>query len=119
MRRPLEPGEPGLTVVEEETSILGRVLALAARRAAEPIDGGGPTRQDYEQELIRLRDQLAEERLEDHPMLIQQMTHVQALASRSRERALPIEVASPYFAHLRLRTAPKAGAGETRDSDVL
>jgi DNA helicase-2/ATP-dependent DNA helicase PcrA len=116
MRRALEPAEEGSTIVHEEVALLGRVLALAAQRAAAPLDPGGPTRQDYEAELLRLRDQISEERLEDLPMLIQQMTHVQALASRTRDRALPVEVSSPYFAHMRLRTQAR---GETRVSDVL
>ncbi len=116
MRRSLEPEEEGSTIVGEEVALLGRVLALAAHRASQPLDQGGPTRQDYEAELLRLRDQISEERLEDLPMLIQQMTHVQALASRTRERALPVEVSSPYFAHMRLRTQSR---GESRLSDVL
>ncbi len=115
MRRPLDPAEEGAAIVADEDAILARVLALAARRAAAPV-AEGPTRQDYEAELVRLRDQLAEERLEDHPMLIQQMTHVQALASRSRERALPVEVSSPYFAHLRLCIRER---DQPRTSDVL
>jgi DNA helicase-2/ATP-dependent DNA helicase PcrA len=115
LRRPLESPEEH-AIVEAETALLGKVLALAAKRAAQPLGDGGPTRQDYEAELIRLRDQLGEERLEDHPMLIQQMTHVQALAVRTRERALPIEVSSPYFAHMQLKTQTR---GEEKTSDVL
>ena len=116
MRRPIEPGEES-KIVEEESTILARVLALAARKASEPINGGGPSRQDYEKELLALRDQISEERLEDLPMLIQQMTHVQALANRTRDRALPIEVSSPYFAHMLMRTESRLG--EVRNSDVL
>src|SRR5436190_1546233 len=117
MRRALSQGEPGSAIVEDEVALLDRVLKLAAQRAAEPSTEGGPSRQDYEAELLKLRDQIAEERLEDHPVLVEHMTRIAALAGRSQTRALPVEVASPYFAHLRLKTREKGK--DERSSDVL
>ncbi len=115
MRRPLDPTEDATKIVTEEVELLGRVHTLAAQRASDPVETG-PTRQDYEAELIKLRDQIAEERVEDHPILVEHMTRIAALASRTRERALPVEVNSPYFAHLRLKLNEK---GTERLSDVL
>ncbi len=115
MRRPLSEEEEATTIVADEVGLLGRVLDLAAKRAAEPVDSG-PTRQDYEAELLQLRDQIAEERVEDHPILVEHMTRIAALAGRAQNRALPIEVSSPYFAHMRLKITEK---GTERMSDVL
>ena len=115
MRRLLEPNEEASTITSEESELLARVLKFAADRAAEPV-GQGPTRQDYEAEMIALRDQIGEERLEDHPILVEHMTRIAALAGRAQQRALPVDVQSPYFAHLRLKLSEK---GKTRVSDVL
>ena len=115
MRRPLEPNEEASTITSDETELLGRVLKFAADRAAEPV-GQGPTRQDYEAEMIALRDQIGEERLEDHPILIEHMTRIAALAGRAQQRALPVDVQSPYFAHLQLKLSER---GKERVSDVL
>ena len=115
MRRPLVPNEEASTIASEESELLARVLKFAADRAAAPI-GQGPTRQDYEAEMIALRDQIGEERLEDHPILVEHMTRIAALAGRAQQRALPVDVQSPYFAHLRLKLSEK---GKTRLSDVL
>jgi DNA helicase-2/ATP-dependent DNA helicase PcrA len=99
MRRPLPEGEPH-RIVEDESSTLGRVRALAARER----QGGDGARADYEADLIALRDQIADEKLEDLPSLVEQMTRVQALASGQKRRiGPPIDAASPYFAHMRLR----------------
>jgi DNA helicase-2/ATP-dependent DNA helicase PcrA len=55
---------------------------------------------DYDQELISLRDQIAEARLEDVPPLVQQMERIAA-----RRAELPtnkVNLASPYFGHIEL-----------------
>lgn len=91
-------------IVRDEESILYRVLVEAGRsRAAHR----GPT--DYDSELISLRDQIAEARLEDVPPLVEQMERLQSLASR--RAAVETEVIdrrSPYFGHLRLREGSKS-----------
>jgi DNA helicase-2/ATP-dependent DNA helicase PcrA len=116
MRRPLEPGEEASSVVHDESELLARVHKLAAQRAAEPRADRGPTREDYEAEMVKLRDQIAEERVEDHPVLIEHMTRIAALAARAQSRALPVDLGSPYFAHMRLKTKER---GLERESDVL
>jgi len=116
MRRPLEPGEEGSSIVHDESELLGRVQKLAAQRAAETPADRGPTREDNEAELVKLRDQIAEERVEDHPVLVEHMTRIAALAQRAQSRALPIDLGSPYFAHMRLKTKER---GQERTTDVL
>ncbi|HEY2746176.1 MAG TPA: hypothetical protein VGL86_16180, partial [Polyangia bacterium] len=80
----------------------------------------GPTASDFERDLIALRDQLADEKPEDLPSLVEQMTRVSALAAgrRGGKAALPIDAASPYFAHMRLRAEGRAGE-PPREQDVL
>jgi DNA helicase II / ATP-dependent DNA helicase PcrA len=84
--------------IRDEEKVLDRVLtSLRARiRKSE--------KRDYDTELIALRDQLAEARLEDAPPLIAQMERLQAVAARRQEVPdVTIDARSPYFAHLRLR----------------
>ncbi|MBI2392194.1 MAG: ATP-binding domain-containing protein [Deltaproteobacteria bacterium] len=86
------------STVRDEQKVLDRVLeSLRARiRRAD--------RRDYDAELITLRDQLAEARLEDAPPLIAQMERLQAVAARRQEVPdVTIDARSPYFAHLRLK----------------
>jgi ATP-dependent DNA helicase UvrD/PcrA len=111
-RKPLEPGSEGAAIVADEAGILGRVRAVAARAAP-----AGRLAADYDADLLELRDEVAEAKPEDVAPLVEQMTRIASLAAGTKraERA-PIDVASPYFAHLRLRE----GAGETeRRRDVL
>jgi DNA helicase-2/ATP-dependent DNA helicase PcrA len=101
MRRPLEPGSEARAIVDDELAQLGRVRALLAERA--DVEDGG-RRADYDADLVALRDQISDEKQEDLPSLVEQMTRVSALRGRRQRGALPVDAASPYFAHLRLRT---------------
>ncbi len=111
MRKPIE-GPETTRIVDEETDVLARVQAhvLADRR---PGAADGP-RADYEADLVALRDQIADEKPEDLASLVEQMTRVAALAAGQRGRAgtIPIDAASPYFAHLRLKTDDKRPSSE-------
>lgn len=114
MRKPVEPGSEARAIVDDEQRLLDRVRALCDRRA-QP-DGRAPA--DYDATLIELRDQIADEKPEDLPSLVEQMTRVQAIAGGRRgKQAVPIDAASPYFAHLRLRSI--GGAGDGKSQDVL
>jgi len=91
--------------VRDEEKVLARVLESLRKRTLDS------TRRDYDAELIALRDELAEARLEDAPPLIAQMERLQAVAARRQEVTTgTLDARSPYFAHLRLREA-----GRTRD----
>ncbi|HEY7954887.1 MAG TPA: DNA helicase UvrD, partial [Polyangia bacterium] len=112
MRKPVPPESEAAAVIADERALLERVRALIGAR--EPRPGGLPST-DYDQELIALRDQLAEEKPEDLASLVEQMTRVSAIASGRRGKAsAPVDAGSPYFAHLRLRAAERAAS-----SDVL
>lgn len=92
-----EPEELPATVRDEE-KVLDRVLTSLRARIRKH------EKRDYDTELIALRDQLAEARLEDAPPLIAQMERLQAVAARRQEVPdVTIDARSPYFAHLRLR----------------
>src|SRR4029079_2882013 len=102
-RRPLEPRTEGAGIVAEEQELLARGELAVAHRAAHG-DGGPQPGGAYDQELLALRDQVAEAKPEDVAPLVEQMARVAALAAgRRREVALPVDPASPYFAHMRLR----------------
>jgi DNA helicase-2/ATP-dependent DNA helicase PcrA len=97
------------TVVEEE-QLLARVRAhLATVRPSLP-----PPTQDYETDLLSLRDEIASARLEDVPALVQQMERLSGIAAMRADHVVePVDPRSPYFGHLRLR---EEGRGER---DVL
>ncbi|MBI5496376.1 MAG: ATP-binding domain-containing protein [Deltaproteobacteria bacterium] len=98
MPTPLAPDHPLWPVLEEERRLLARVQVQLAT-----LDLGPTTRGDYDRELLDLRDQASEARLEDLPALIDQMLQAQAIRSqRGMGAALPANPRSPYFAHLKL-----------------
>lgn len=106
----LEPEERALIADEEQ--VLRHVQSELARAIAAPVGGV-----DFDRELTSLRDQLAEERAEDHAMLVEHMTRLAALrAAQSREYAPPADPRSPYFARLRLEDTHH---GEPRVREVL
>src|SRR5690606_3229826 len=69
------PGAPlserGAAIVRDEESLLARVTAHLATAAAKP--SRPPPTENYEEQLLSLRDQIATARLEDVPALVQQM----------------------------------------------
>ena len=104
----------------EEEALLARVLqvlsehaqraqasALSAAGPATQVTGGGPaarSRPRYDQELVSLRDDIGEARLEDVPQLVAQMERLQQVAlTRADLQTILVDPASPYFGHLRLR----------------
>lgn len=97
-------------IAHEEEQLLSRVSAhLATVKPSRP-----PPTVDYEEQLISLRDQIAEARLEDTPALVQQMERLSGIAARRAENVVePVDPRCPYFGHLRLR---ESGRGER---DVL
>ena len=58
----------------------------------------------YDAELVGLRDEIGEARLEDVPALIAQMERLQRVSARRAEaEGALVDPKSPYFGHLRLR----------------
>lgn len=103
-------GSAAAKVVAEEERLFGHVSARVALGPegqdddARPQVGAG----DLDRDLLSLRDQISEARAEDLPPLIEQMTRLAALKARiGGGRSLPVDIASPYFAHMRLREQGK------------
>lgn len=83
-------------IVGEEQRVLSRVL----RQALVP-NFRRPARVDYDIDLISLRDQIAEARLEDVAPLVAQMERLQQIAARRAEVVDgQIDIGSPYFGRI-------------------
>jgi DNA helicase-2/ATP-dependent DNA helicase PcrA len=109
MSKPVQPGSSGAAIVADEERLYGRVQARVVLGQEDIVDRVNTD--DFDQELIRLRDMIAEAKPEDLPPLVEQMTRLAAIRSRlGGSRSLPVDVASPYFAHMALRAQ-----GKTRD----
>ncbi|HUS29515.1 MAG TPA: hypothetical protein VMZ53_13475, partial [Kofleriaceae bacterium] len=99
---------PAAAIIAEEERLFGQVQA---RVAMGEEDDGRPTfgASDLDADLLSLRDQISEARAEDLPPLVEQMTRLAALRTRlGGGRSLPVDITSPYFAHLRLREGGKS-----------
>ena len=101
-------GSPAAQIIAEEERLYGQVQARVAFGEdddARPQVGAG----DLDADLISLRDQIAEARPEDLPPLVEQMTRLAALRARlGGGKQLPVDITSPYFAHIRLRESGKS-----------
>ncbi|MEM9191958.1 MAG: UvrD-helicase domain-containing protein [Myxococcota bacterium] len=93
-------------VVDEEVRVLTRVQrTLDTRRQEHHSRAPGV---DYDAELIALRDQINEARLEDVPPLIEEMERLQAVAARRAKVAGGnVDPRSPYFGRLVLEENQK------------
>jgi len=105
----------------EEERLLARVVqSLAAATTQKPANASqaaGRLRA-YDAELMALRDEIGEARLEDVPALIAQMERLQEVSlTRADLQHVLVDLRSPYFAHLRLRERV-AGRGEV-ERDVF
>ena len=99
-------GSPGAKIIAEEERLYGQVQARVAM--GEEDEGPRFGASDLDQDLLSLRDQIAEARAEDLPPLVEQMTRLAALKARiGGGRQLPVDITSPYFAHLRLKESGK------------
>lgn len=87
------------SIVEEESTLLEDVKQHLANVRTQ-----GQAGMNYDEELISLRDAIAEARPEDIPPLVEQMTRMQSLAAqRGLGEDIPLDPRSPYFGHLRLQ----------------
>ncbi len=103
-------GDPDLTrVTSEEEHVLGRVLTNLERAvAAAQSPQEARVTSDYDRELVDLRNQISEARLEDVPPLIQEMERLQQVASRRSEVVQnSADLSSPYFGRLVLKEGGK------------
>src|SRR5688500_10815127 len=120
MLNDIEPGTEAARIIEEEERLRARVAARVAIGGEEDAAAGERSQtvaSDYDRELILLRDAIAEAKPEDLPPLVEQMTRLAAIRERlGGSRSLPVDMSSPYFAHMQLRE----GQGEAeKRRDVL
>jgi DNA helicase-2/ATP-dependent DNA helicase PcrA len=111
----------------DEERLFARVLASlaahasAARRPAAISIGttavaASAHRRGYVDEMVALRDEIGEARLEDVPQLVAQMERLQGVAlTRADLQTILIDPASPYFGHLRLREQVRGRGAVERD----
>jgi len=86
-------------IVGEEQRVLARVLKHLAGRPLRKLG-----RIDYDSELVSLRDQISEARLEDVPALVAQMERLQQVAARRADVVDEhVDVGSPYFGRIVLQ----------------
>ena len=98
----------------EEEALLARV----GQRLAAGAQGPSRDMRHYDAELVALRDEIGEARLEDVPALIAQMERLQGVSIRRAEaEGALVDPKSPYFGHLRLRECGERG--EWRERDVM
>ncbi|MFT7622349.1 MAG: DNA helicase-2/ATP-dependent DNA helicase PcrA [Myxococcota bacterium] len=85
--------------VQEEQHL----LEVVHRVARTQRDVSGPS-EDYDETLLRLRDEMIEERLaEDRASVLEQMERVAYLrAQRAKYTATTLDESNPYFGHMRL-----------------
>lgn len=109
MGEPIAPGSIGAKIVAEEERLYGQVSARVALGDEEGDDRPSVGGTDIDRDLLSLRDQISEARAEDLPPLVEQMTRLAALKGRlGGGKSLPVDINSPYFAHLRLKEGGKA-----------
>ncbi|MCS6798930.1 MAG: ATP-binding domain-containing protein [Myxococcota bacterium] len=84
-------------IVAEEERVLARVLRSIEARRAERRRADV----DYDAQLLALRDQINEARLEDVPPLIEEMERLQQVAARRAKVSEGlVDPASPYFGRM-------------------
>src|SRR5439155_13066735 len=109
MGNPVAKDSLGAKIIAEEERLFGQVQARVAMGEEDDRPQIGAS--DLDEDLLSLRDQIAEARPEDLPPLIEQMTRLAALKARlGGGKSLPVDITSPYFAHIRLRES-----GKTKD----
>jgi DNA helicase-2/ATP-dependent DNA helicase PcrA len=97
-----------VSIPEEEERLLQRVLASLRAAALRP---GRRRNVAEDDELLALRDEIGEARLEDVPALVAQMERLQEVSlTRADLQTMLVDPRSPYFGHLRLRVADRAEA---------
>lgn len=112
---PIEPGTEAAKIVEEEERLLARVEARVAM--GEDPSEIHAVADDYDRELLALRDAIAEAKPEDLPPLVEQMTRLAAIRGRlGGSKSLPVDVSSPYFAHMALVIGD---GGKKKRRDIL
>ena len=103
--------EEDAAIPAEEERLLVRVQQSLRGAVPRTTRVGGS---DANDDLLALRDEIGEARLEDVPALVAQMERLQEVSlTRADLQTMLIDPQSPYFGHLRLREhSPKRGEVE-------
>jgi DNA helicase-2/ATP-dependent DNA helicase PcrA len=111
MSNVVQPGTLAAGIIEEEERTHARVQSRVAGGAEDDRERVGTD--EFDRELVALRDAIAEAKPEDLAPLVEQMTRLSAIRGRlGGSRSLPVDIRSPYFAHMVL-------GEEGRRRDVL
>lgn len=103
---------PSHAIPQQENALLSRVVQHLRDQQSQTEDS-----QSYDQDLLSLRDQVAEARLEDVPALLAEMERVAGLSQKRNEKKNSVvDLHNPYFAHLAMRETDSTG---TRNREVL
>ena len=98
---PSSSPEPDDAIIPTEERLLERVVS--ALREVVPQASSAHVHR-FEAELLAMRDEISEARLEDVPALVAQMERMQEVAlTRAERQTMLVDPRSPYFGHLRLR----------------
>ncbi len=102
----VKEGTASAKIVDEEVSLHNQVqerVRQGAKKRVEHLDASG-----LDRDLIELRDAIAEAKPEDLAPLVEQMTRLAAIRGRlGKGKDLPIDMTSPYFAHMVLEEGAK------------
>lgn len=102
----VEKGTESAKIVDEEEHLHLQVQERVRQGARAKVDA--LVTSDLDRDLIALRDAIAEAKPEDLPPLVEQMTRLAAIRGRlGKGKDLPIDMNSPYFAHMVLREGEK------------
>ena len=107
-----------MDIPEDEERLLERVQASLTARSERA--GAAAKRRDprYAQELMALRDEVGEARLEDVPALIAQMERLEGVSLQKGDAgSVLVDPGAPYFGHLRL--SERGAGGRPIERDVL
>lgn len=100
----VKAGSLEASIIDEEMTLLAKVQ----RQIADHQIAQTALNQGFDQELISLRDQIAEARTEDLAPLIAEMYRISLVgANTDKTKALPVDAKSPYFGHLKLSDGKK------------
>jgi DNA helicase-2/ATP-dependent DNA helicase PcrA len=96
------PAQEEALLARVRQSLCDRTAAVAPRQKS-PAAAPGAAGARADAELVALRDEIAEARLEDVPALVAQMERLQGVSLRRAEaQSVLVDPDSPYFGHLRL-----------------
>ncbi len=102
----VQPGTKEAAIIDEELTLLAKT-----QRQLVQENAARAAKTEFDTDLLSLRDQIADARLEDVAPLVSEMYRMQAIgAANGKGRALPVDIKCPYFGHLKLKDSLKPKA---------